>query len=206
MQYKGARRPLRQIVGELGVDGVVEGGVLREGAQVPAHGAAHRRPHGQDPVARTFEREISGFSPSTAKWLRPSWTRSRSHCRRRSRPSWRARAGQPRSLRGVSERAHALVASRRPQDVDRALQYFQFATEKDRTSTGPPRDGLRLTYYASAGLMPSVEARSKVIASTAKRSSSTRTSPRRTRAPPTRTSTTTGTGRVRRRSTGAPSS
>jgi len=34
MQYKGAHRPLREIAGELGVDAIVEGTVLREGEQV----------------------------------------------------------------------------------------------------------------------------------------------------------------------------
>ena len=34
MQYKGAHRPLREIAGELGVDGIIEGSVLRDGDQV----------------------------------------------------------------------------------------------------------------------------------------------------------------------------
>jgi TolB-like protein len=34
MQYKGAHRPLREIAGELGVDGIIEGSVLRDGEQV----------------------------------------------------------------------------------------------------------------------------------------------------------------------------
>jgi serine/threonine-protein kinase len=34
MQYKGAKKPLRQIAHELGVDGVIEGSVLRENNQV----------------------------------------------------------------------------------------------------------------------------------------------------------------------------
>jgi TolB-like protein len=34
MQYKGAHRPLREIAGELGVDGIIEGSVLRDGEEV----------------------------------------------------------------------------------------------------------------------------------------------------------------------------
>jgi len=34
MQYKGAHRPLREIANELGVDGIIEGSVLRDGEQV----------------------------------------------------------------------------------------------------------------------------------------------------------------------------
>jgi TolB-like protein/class 3 adenylate cyclase len=34
MQYKGAHRPLREIANELGVDGIIEGSVLRDGEEV----------------------------------------------------------------------------------------------------------------------------------------------------------------------------
>jgi TolB-like protein len=34
MQYKGTKKPIRQIAGELGVDALIEGSALREGGRV----------------------------------------------------------------------------------------------------------------------------------------------------------------------------
>ena len=63
MQYKGegAKKPLRQIANELGVEGLVEGSVLREGNQVRItiqliHGSSDRHLW-----AQTFDREMRGI-------------------------------------------------------------------------------------------------------------------------------------------------
>jgi TolB-like protein len=61
MQYKGANKPLREIVDELGVDGVIEGGFLREDELVRATISLIDGQTGKSLWAQSFERESTGI-------------------------------------------------------------------------------------------------------------------------------------------------
>ena len=61
MQYKGAKKPLGQIVSELGVDGVVEGGILREGDLVRVTVQLIDGRTDKSLWAQSFDRETRGI-------------------------------------------------------------------------------------------------------------------------------------------------
>ena len=58
MQYKGVRKPLRQIARELGVDGVIEGSVLRENDQVRITVQLIQGATDQHVWANSYQREL----------------------------------------------------------------------------------------------------------------------------------------------------
>ena len=60
MQYKGARKPLREIAAALGVDAVIEGTVRREGNHVRISAQLIEAQSDHHLWAETFERELSG--------------------------------------------------------------------------------------------------------------------------------------------------
>ncbi len=75
MSYKGTKKTLPEIAHELSVDGVVEGGVLREGNQVRVSvqliDAGTIAPSGLTPMSATLR-----FSPGRVRWRKPLPTRS----------------------------------------------------------------------------------------------------------------------------------
>jgi TolB-like protein len=58
MQYKGTKKPLKQIAGELGVDAVVEGSFARSGDRVRITAQLIQGATDQHSWARSFEREL----------------------------------------------------------------------------------------------------------------------------------------------------
>lgn len=58
MQYKGARKPLRQIANELGVDAILEGSVLRSGQHVRVTAQLIDAVTDQHLWARSYDREV----------------------------------------------------------------------------------------------------------------------------------------------------
>ena len=58
MQYKGAKKPLRQIANELGVDAIVEGSVVRSGQHVRVTAQLIDAATDQHLWARSYEREL----------------------------------------------------------------------------------------------------------------------------------------------------
>jgi len=164
MQYKEANKPLPEIVAELGVDGVIEGGVFREGNLVRASINLIDGATDTTLWAQSFERESEGILALHSDM---------------------ARAIADGVQLTLSPQEEALLASARPidpeayeaylkgrmhwyrqtpQDVDRALQYFQFAEEKDPGfALAYLGMGYVWTYYASVGLLPPGEMREKVV-------------------------------------------
>jgi len=166
MQYKGAKKPLRQIVSELGVDGVVEGGVLREGAQVRVTVQLIDGRTDTTLWSRTFERETSGILALHGEVVRAIVDEVKVALS----PQEQALLASARPVNPEAYEAYLKGLmhwyKQTPQDVDRAMLYFEFATEKDPNfPLAHIAMGYIWIYYASAGLLPSGEARSKVIAS-----------------------------------------
>jgi adenylate cyclase len=61
MQYKGAKKPLPEIARELGVDGLIEGSVLREGDQVRITVQLIHGPSDKHVWADSYQRELRGI-------------------------------------------------------------------------------------------------------------------------------------------------
>src|SRR5262249_7421661 len=58
MRYKGANKPLREIAGELNVDAVIEGTVLRSGARVQVRAQLIRAATDRHLWSETYERDL----------------------------------------------------------------------------------------------------------------------------------------------------
>ncbi len=134
MRYKGKETPLPQIAAELNVDAVVEGSVLRAGNRVRItaqliHAASDTHLWAQNyerdledilrvqsEIAQTIAREIhAAVTPEEAKRLR------------------RAPRVDPEAYEAyLKGRFHWYKLTR--EHLDKALEYFQFALEKDPTS------------------------------------------------------------------------
>jgi TolB-like protein len=165
MQYKGTKKPLGEIVSELGVEGVIEGGVLREGERVRVTVNLVGGRSGRTVWAQSFDREASGLLSLYGDVVRAI----AGEVQVSLSPEEQARLARSRSVNPEAYEAYLKGRMhwyrQTPQDVDRALQYFRFAQEKDPnfalTMLGM---GYIWTYYASAGLAPPGEMRDKVIA------------------------------------------
>jgi TolB-like protein/Tfp pilus assembly protein PilF len=165
MQYKGTRKPLAEIVRELGVEGVIEGGVLREGDQVRVTISLVGADSGRALWSQSFDREASGLLSLYGEVVRAI----ASEVQVTLSPQEQARLARSRSVNPEAYEAYLKGRmhwyKQTPQDVDRALQYFRFAQEKDPGfALSMLGMGYIWTYYASAGLAPPGEMRDKVVA------------------------------------------
>jgi TolB-like protein len=61
MQFKGSKEPLGEIAGELGVDALVEGAVVREGDRVRVTAQVVRASPEQHLWAESYERDLRGI-------------------------------------------------------------------------------------------------------------------------------------------------
>jgi eukaryotic-like serine/threonine-protein kinase len=110
MQYKGTKKPLPQIAKELNVDAVIEGSVLREGDRVRITAQLINARTEQDLWAESYERDLRSvlalqgeIASAVAGKVRATLTPAE-----RTQLA-RARAGQPPSLRSLSEGHGVLV-------------------------------------------------------------------------------------------------
>ncbi len=131
MQYKGAKKPMPEIARELGVDGVIEGSVLREGDQVRITVQLIHGPTDRHLWARSFDRELRGIlalhsdvAQAIAAEIKVKLT-----------PQEQTRLA---SARPVNPEAYDAYLRGRghwykftPEGFDTALHYFQLALEKD---------------------------------------------------------------------------
>ncbi len=165
MQYKGSRKPLAEIVRELGVDGVIEGGVLREGDQVRVTISLVGAESGKALWSQSFDREASGLLSLYGEVVRAI----AGEVRVTLSPEEQARLTRSRSVNPEAYEAYLKGRmhwyKQTPQDVDRALQYFRFSQEKDPNfALSMLGMGYIWTYYASAGLAPPGEMKDRVVA------------------------------------------
>jgi TolB-like protein len=163
MQYKGTHKPLRQIVSELGVDGAIEGGVLREGQEVRVSINLVNGRSDKTLWAQSFDREAAGLltlygdvaraiASQVEVSLSPQEQALLSHTRRVDPDAYED------YLKG-----RMYWFKQTPFDVDRALRYFQQALEKDPNfALAHLGMGYVWTYYASTGLMPAGEMGARV--------------------------------------------
>jgi TolB-like protein/class 3 adenylate cyclase/predicted Ser/Thr protein kinase len=165
MQYKGAHKPLAEMVKEQGVDGVVEGGVGREGATIHVNVQLIDARTGKNIWGDSYDRGSGGIMALRGEVVRAIAGEVKVKLSPLEEQALRAAA------RPVNPEAYEAYLKGRmfwyrqtPQDVDRALAYFQFATEKDPTfPLAFLGVGYVWTYYASAGLQPPSESRRQLI-------------------------------------------
>jgi serine/threonine-protein kinase len=165
MHYKGTRQALGEIVRELGVEGVIEGGVLREGEKVRVTVSLVAAGSGKALWSQSFDREASGLLALYGEVVRAI----ASEVQVTLSPQEQARLARSRAVNPEAYEAYLKGRmhwyKQTPQDVDRALQYFRFAQEKDpEFPLAMLGMGYIWTYYASAGLAPPGEMRDKVVA------------------------------------------
>jgi serine/threonine protein kinase/tetratricopeptide (TPR) repeat protein len=133
MQYKGTKKPLPAIARELGVDGVVEGSVLREGQQVRIAVQLIHGPSDRHLWAQSFDRELNGILALQREVARTI----AEEIRIKLTPQERA---QLTSTRPVNPAAHEAYLKgryfwnkRTREGLQKGIEYFQQAIEEDPT-------------------------------------------------------------------------
>ena len=150
MQFKGTRKPLREIAAALGVDGVIEGSVLRAGDRVRITAQLINAASDAHIWAESYERDfkdVLGLQSDVARAIA-------SEVRAKLTPQEQTRLA---SARKVNPEAYDLymkgllsVDSVDESEYRRALDYFQRAIELDPTYA-PPYAGVA-TYYIRGGV------------------------------------------------------
>ena len=92
MEYKGAKKHLPQIAQELGVDGVLEGSVIRENDQVRVTVQLLDGPHDRHIWSETYERPLHGILSLQREVAEAVARQIRIQLTRNSRQGWAQRA------------------------------------------------------------------------------------------------------------------
>jgi TolB-like protein/Tfp pilus assembly protein PilF len=155
MQYKGAKKPLREIAIELNVDSVVEGSVLRSGERVRITVQLVKAATGQNLWAESYEKDLSDVLAAQAEAARAIV----GEIKVRLTPEEGKRLAK---VRPVDPEAYDAYLKGRfywskftGEDYQTAIEFFQKAIDKDPTYA-PAYAGLAHTYRALAweGLIP----------------------------------------------------
>jgi tetratricopeptide (TPR) repeat protein len=151
MQYKGAKKPLPQIARELGVRGVVEGSVMREGNIVRISVELIDAPTDKHMWAEDYQREMHGVLTLTAEVARAI----ASEVKVRLTPKEQARLTRAQP---VNPEAHLQYLRGRhsldkftQEELIHALEHFQKATGIDPTYA-PAYAGMADAYYGFSNL------------------------------------------------------
>jgi TolB-like protein/DNA-binding winged helix-turn-helix (wHTH) protein/Flp pilus assembly protein TadD len=155
VRYKGAKKPLSQIVQELGVDAVVEGAVARSGGRVRVTAQLIHAPTDAHLWAHSYERELrdvlvlqrevaAAIASAIQVELRPV----------EKRRLERGEAVHPEAYEAYLK-GRFYWSKRSPEDLLRAVTYFQQAIEKD-PGYAPAYSGLSDAYrlFDLEGLAP----------------------------------------------------
>jgi len=151
MQYKGTKKALPAIARELGVDGVVEGSVLREGQQVRITVQLIQAPSDRHLWAQSFDRELKGVLALQSEVARTI----AEEIRVKLTPQEQA---QLASIRAVNPEAHEAYLKgryfwnqRTGEGLQKSIEYFQQATDRDPTFA-PAYVGLADSYIVLSAL------------------------------------------------------
>lgn len=131
MQYKGAKKALREIARELGVDGVIEGSVARSGGRVRITAQLIQAATDTNLWAESYERDLQDVfrlqgevAQAIARQIQIAVT-----------PEEQTRLAGRRAVNPEAYEAYlkGLVYSYKwtSEDLDTAMKYFQLALEKD---------------------------------------------------------------------------
>ncbi len=145
MQYKGTKKPLPQIAKELNVDALIEGSVLREGAQVRITAQLIQAATDQHLWAETYQRDLRSIlalqgeiASAIADKVRAAVT-----------PTERTRLASARPVNPEAYEAYLKGMQHwyrlTPEDLDAAVEYFELALKKDPNSA-PAYSGLALVW------------------------------------------------------------
>jgi len=134
MRYKGTEAPLPQIAETLGVDGVIEGSVLRAGTRVRITAQLIHAATDTHLWAESYDRDLedvllvqSELAQAIAREIQAALTPEE------TKRLKRARRVDPEAYEAfLKGRFHWYKLSR--EHLDKAMEYFQFALEKDPTS------------------------------------------------------------------------
>jgi TolB-like protein/DNA-binding winged helix-turn-helix (wHTH) protein/tetratricopeptide (TPR) repeat protein len=145
MRYKGSAKPLPEIARELGVEGVVEGSVVRSAGRVRITAQLIHAPTDRHLWAHSYERRLEDVlalqdevSRAIAEEVRITVTTDSAR-----RPA-RARAVNPEAYDAYLLGRHHW-RQRSPQSLEKAIAYFQTAIAKD-PGFAPAYEGLATTY------------------------------------------------------------
>src|SRR5947208_1453601 len=145
MRYKGSAKPLPEIARELGVEGVVEGSVVRSAGRVRITAQLIHAPTDRHLWGHSYERRLEDVlalqdevSRAIAEEVRITVTTDSA-----PRPA-RARAVNPEAYDAYLLGRHHW-RQRSPQSLEKAIAYFQTAIAKD-PGFAPAHEGLATTY------------------------------------------------------------
>ena len=170
MHYKGARKPLPEIARELGVDGIVEGTVVRSEGRVRITSQLISAATDQHLWARSYERDLSDI----LSLQREIAQAIASEIRATVAPEQRTRMAaakpvEPEVYESYLRGRFALYRDT-PAAVEESIRYFQQAIARDPTFA-PAYAGLAGAYLEISTVMigsTPVEARPKAIAAASK--------------------------------------
>jgi TolB-like protein len=164
MQYKGAKKPLPQIARELGVQGVVEGSVMREGNTVRITVQLIDAPRDKHLWAENYQREMHGVLTLTAEVARAI----AGEIKVRVTPEEQVRLARARPVNPEAYEAYLkgkfYLNKMTPEGFEKGLGYMQQAIDKDPANP-LPYAGLALG-YATIGheALPDAFTRAKAAA------------------------------------------
>ncbi len=170
MAYKGTKKTLPQIARELNVDSIVEGSAARSGQRVRVTAQLIKAATDAPVWSDEFERDVKDVLSLQGEIARTIADQVRA----KLTPEERARLS---SARPVNPEAHEAYLrgrfywTKRPNDVAKAIENFQKATDID-PAYAPPYAGLANTYATmgswESGALPPKEAFEKAKAAAAK--------------------------------------
>jgi TolB-like protein/DNA-binding winged helix-turn-helix (wHTH) protein/Tfp pilus assembly protein PilF len=133
MQYKGSKKPLREIARELNVDAVIEGTVARSGSHLRVTANLVRASPENHLWAESYESEVSNaltvqgeIARAVAREIQVQWTQQEQHLLAAARPV--NPEAQDLYLRGLYTMNSG---SGTTESSEKAIKYFQQAIEKD---------------------------------------------------------------------------
>lgn len=131
MRYKGVRRPLPEIARELGVDGIVEGTVLRSGNRIRITSQLIYAPSDRHLWAHSYERDIGDVVALQGEVAQAIAGEVRAAVTPEQRTRLSARATANPGAYEAYLKGRYYWNQRTPAGVKKSIEFFQQATEKD---------------------------------------------------------------------------
>lgn len=132
MEYKGSKKHLPQIARELGVDGIVEGSVSREGDQVRVTVQLLDGPNDKHIWSENFQREVGGILALQQEMAQAIAQQIRVQVSPQQGPHSAARTVKPEAYDAyLKGRFYLSTRFSKPRELKIAKGYFEEAVEKD---------------------------------------------------------------------------